>query len=535
MTKKYGILGHLLIKLKDMNLIHNQNSFFGLFTSSGRLEDDFGLNASAISHAVHHDHFSKNAHQDISICLRDSQGFEKRLLSLPGMADKNENTSEIDSFIQYMQPVIAQTTYFASRRLEKYKVNSSEYIESFVPFDFNQKKKLEDYFSTHSLSVPLVHYIYLIIYWSVQKSLPPTFFFETYYRNQLNEFNDKIVCKYGVNSIPGRRAIMQLASTNIFAMYEIGNLYYYGNTETKKPDYNKALAYFRKSAGLSNSEQIDPVKSNPLALWLVSYMYINYHYRLDLKDIDTVYEIERLSREERIEFSIRYCKSAIQKNGCIPAINMLGIISNLLAEDQRKSYSLKEPAYYFLEAAKNDYVYSYNNLAILEFKSMLCTSGAEQQTHLDKYIEYLSLAASEHEPWASNALGLFYLTGNITHEGSTLSFHTPANREKALSYFEAATTPYTNSNSAWAYVNMMVYFPEKYVHNIPLLEQHLIYCCDLHNPAALKFLCKHIEQTPLQEMSPKGKSYLSKILHRMGIEQELQNNILEDFSNTKTV
>lgn len=82
---------------------------------------------------------------------------------------------------------------------------------------------------------------------------------------------------------------------------------------------------------------------------------------------------------------------------------------------------------------------------------------------------------------------------------------------------------------------MLVYFPEKYVHNISLLEQHLVYCCDLHNPAALKFLCKHIEQTVLREISPKSKSYLLKVLHRMEIEQELQSNILEDFANTKTV
>lgn len=527
MAKKHGILGHLINKLKSMHFIRNQEEFFDLL-KEGQKNGSIYFNSAAISHAVQYDYYSSNTHQDLSTQLRNAQEFKIRLLKMNEMIEKNENTNEIDSFLRYMKPIIEKTHQYATRRLEKYSEGSSEYNDSFCQYDTYQKKILENYFAKSSPSVPLVHYIYLLIYWSVLKSLPATFSFETNYRNQLNEFNEQVLCKYGVGSAPGRRAVMQLAQTNIFAMYEVGNFYYYGNTENQRPDYNKALEYFRKAAGLSNDESIDSARCNPLALWLVSYMYINYQRRMELKDAKNIYEIERLSWEDRIKFSIRYCKYAIQQNGCIPAINMLGIISNLLDDNGRATYSLKTPDAYFLEAANSNYVYAYNNLATMEIKAVFNTTATEQKIHLEKCIEYLAKAANEHEPWASNTLGLLYCTGELNHENKKLIFTEIIDPEKALYYFETASNLYTNINSAWAYVNMMVYFPEKYIDNSHLLEQHLIYCCDLNNVSALKFLCKNIEKTCLNQTAHHCQNYFIKVLQRLNIEAEFQKNVTEN-------
>jgi len=518
MERTHGIIGHLIKKLKAMRLIANQAEFFALFYPEAHTHP-FENNFAATSNAVKYDYFSENTYNDISAQLKDADEFKQHLFRLNGMAEVNENSNEIASFLNYMHPVIVNTTTYARTRIDK--KNSSAKKSAFTEFNASYHTEISNYFASASVSVPLTQYIYLAIHWGVLKTLPTSFSFETNYKNQLNEFNEKVVCKYGVNSVPGRRAIMRLASTNMFAMYEAGNFYYYGNTESHIPDYNKALDYFRKSAGLGLDETIDNAHCNPLSLWVISYMYFNYHFRLDLKDVDMIYEIERLDRETRIKFSIRYCKEAIARNGCVPAINMLGLISDTLDEDARFKHSLKAPEHYFLEAAEADYVYAYNNLATLVKRSVYHSEGEEQLAHLDHYLSCLDSASKGFETWASNRLGLFYLTGKPEPGNDPLCFPDYIDRTKARTYFERATENYTDINSAWAYANLMVYFPEKYEKHLELLEQHLVYCCDLYSLAPLKFLCEHFDETGLTRVSVRSQRYLLKVLQRLDCEMEL--------------
>lgn len=516
----YGILGNLIIVLKEMHLLKNQTELFDLLANK-----QISFNSSAISRAVHNDFYSNAASLFLASQLEDAKGFKNRLFAkLTGIKDQNEKTYTIKMFTSRMKDIINATEYYASKKPDG--------IGNDTPFNPDDKEKLFNHFSASLSTFPLVHYIYILIYWSVLKALPSTFSFETHYQIELTEFNSKVICKYGLGSVAGRRAVMQLASTeNIFALYELGNMYYYGNVENHQKNYTKALMYYRKAAGLSIDERINDAKCNPLALWIVAYMYINYQEGVELKNVtERVHEIERLQPNDRIDFAIRYCKHAVQLNNCVPALNLLGLISNRLEEADRNAFSLLAPEEYYAKAAEEGYVYAYNNLSKIEAKYIVSSSGIEQEKHVDNYIEYLAASAAEREPWACKKLGLFYYDGIISYEKEIREFKRRIDHQKSREYFEMAISLYSSENIAWSYAYLMIYFPEKYSSNTLLLEEHLEHCNDLQNKEAMEFLCENIHKTCIANISYNAQINFMKALKALEIKQELLDTVGEMFS-----
>ena len=90
--------------------------------------------------------------------------------------------------------------------------------------------------------------------------------------------------------------------------------------------------------------------------------------------------------------------------------------------------------------------------------------------YLKDYCDALKKAANQNEPWAANRLGLFYLNGRIPNispkdlppiESTEFKF----SRKIAYEYFKKATELYIDHSSIWAYANIIINFPEKYLSN----------------------------------------------------------------------
>lgn len=502
---KHGILGHLITEINNLVMIKvGKGEFLNLVTN---MACQFDPKDSSVTFAW--DFIPKSLQESVIHSLNNTATCKKNLMELLGPKDTDKEI--IRKFSDKMKAVIKNVDIYTTKRINAIHDNdikeASNLKTLFPPnstgkFNSESKKHLLEYFTCDLSSSTLKDYIYIITYWAMVKTLPPTFFFELNYKKQLTEFNTAVVCRYGVNSQGGKRILLDLCKSNIFAMYEVGNLYYFGMRYDLKPDYQKALHYFKQSAGISSNGEIDQSKCNPLALWVISYMYRNYRKNLDLADLDynTVPEIECLSETERLSFSIEYCKKSIQLNQCIPAYNLLGLLSRNLNETERQENSLKSPEYYFLEAARQDYPYAYNNLAALEREKIFSSPYSIARKHLDKYLHYLSKAAELDEPWACRKLGQFYLEGKITLQDLELSFPSKKDSETAYKYFHKAISEYNNESSAIAYAYLLVHFQDKYDSTIAL-ESLLMSCCALKSLNALVYLFENIGKDILPKLS----------------------------------
>ena len=496
----HGILGHLIKEINALTMINiGKGEFLYLATNMKKDLDNsspFGNNDTPITFAWD---FIPQRFQDlVTNSLNDGSAFKKKLSTLLGPKDSDKEI--IQEFSLRMKKLIKSVNIYALKRIKSSETSFSE--DSFSTYNPDAKKHLLKYFTCDISSCTLKDYIYVITYWAMLKTLPPVFFFELNYRKQLAEFNTVVVSRYGVNSQGGKRVLLDLCNSNIFAMYEVGNLYYFGMRYNQKPDLQKALYYFKKSAGISSNDEIDQSKCNPLALWVISYMYRTYRKDLDLAHLDynAIPEIECLTETERLSLSIKYCKKAVQLNRCIPAYNLLGLISKNLSEVERKEYSLKSPEYYFLEAAEQDYPYAYNNLAAIEREKIFVSSYPIARKHLDKYLHYLSKAADLDEPWACRKLGQFYLDGKITLQDLEVSFLSKKDLETAYKYFQKAISEYNNESSAISYDYLLVHFQDKYDSSIAL-ENHIMSCCTLKSLSALTYLFENIGENALQKLS----------------------------------
>ena len=99
--------------------------------------------------------------------------------------------------------------------------------------------------------------------------------------------------------------------------------------------------------------------------------------------------------------------------------------------------------------------------------------------------------ADQFEPWAANKLGLFYLTGTVKSRKTqeTLTFDR-IDRNLSYEYFEKAVQYYFDSNSGWAYANMIVNFPKKYIadEDYSKLKSHLEKLVKIHNEEAINYV-----------------------------------------------
>ena len=91
---------------------------------------------------------------------------------------------------------------------------------------------------------------------------------------------------------------------------------------------------------------------------------------------------------------------------------------------------------------------------------------------IENYIRYLTIAADKYEPYAANRLGLFYKTGEIRCSEGKIYRKEFVNSALAKEYFLRATV-YPDSNSAWAYFNLLKYYPLEYDQNLELMGEYM--------------------------------------------------------------
>lgn len=343
----------------------------------------------------------------------------------------------------------------------------------------------------------LEYNVYLLIYFGVCKNLPSNFSFGLKYRQDLEEFSNKVLCKYGVKSHPGIKALLELSTKgNIFALYECGDMYYYGNKKHPEPDYNKAIEYYRKAGGVDKKENIDETNCNPLALWSLSYIYFNYQRRLDLKEVKNIYELDRLTVVERVEYAVNYAKKAVELTECGPAYNILGLISQFVDKELCEKNNLKDPIYYFKKSAELDYIYAFVNIAMLE-KDQIFTDEKNKFEHLKEYLYYLTIAGDKPENWADNELGLLYLNGIVSSDNTKKQyvFENLIDRKQSLNYFKRATEHIIDNSSIEAIANMVIHFPELYLDDNSLFQNHVKMVYEKNNRKAMEMLEKHFHET----------------------------------------
>ena len=477
----HGLIGNLFLEFKKHSLVLNHEDFFKYLISADYIPYS---NTNVWAFISKHDYFNRSCYDDTYKALCNIDEYLENTRRLCKKLDITQRASLNEKLYQILKDI----TEYCSKRTTNGKAVFSLYNE-------NIKKKLLGYYYIKKEHYSLEYNIYLFIFFAVCKTLPDNFFYGINYRNDLKEFNDKIVCKYGVTSEPGIRAIIELAETNnIFALYEYADMLYYGKINGQIRNLELAIQIYNKAAGINVVTGAIESACHPLALWTLAYIYFNYHRKKnELENCETIPYIEMLSIEQRIEKSIIYAQASMDIIDSVAAANVLGRIAQVAPYYLKEKYNLQTADYYFNHSAAGGYIYAFNNLANIELHKIFFDEDNKAK-HLKSFIDYLYASAKRYEPWAATTLGRFYLNGIVTLKGEnsqddlTTNFPSFINKDKAKECFKLATNYFNDSNSAWAYENLITNFPEDYTSNIDLLKKHVLRIKELRNKKAFNAL-----------------------------------------------
>ena len=325
------------------------------------------------------------------------------------------------------------------------------------------------------------------------------------YKKDMEEYNRRIVMRLGVSSPLARRELMVLGeSGNTVACTLYGDLVFYHMTGVKHWA-GEAFKLYLRGAGITVTEGgwESSGKAYPRAFWMLGYYLVNYRAFSILEDCEEIETIEKLSRSERLKYALELTCLSYRLMEIPAACNLAGRILREIASDESLYTGLADFAFEqlagldisgvkiqdtvsredmeafskccFIEAAEGGYVYAGNNLAAEEavrLTEIPEDNKEEQEASAERYIGYLRLSADRFEPYAANRLGLFYLNGEVKANGKCVKLKGYVDRKKAKEYFEKATK-YPDVNSAWAYYNLIRYFPTDYTGNLELLSEHM--------------------------------------------------------------
>ncbi len=289
--------------------------------------------------------------------------------------------------------------------------------------------------------------------------------------------------KYGYTSPSAERELICLAQTgNTAALRSYADLLFYHKIKCQA-NYKKAFPIYLRAADVVFEDGVGRCGGNgdPHAYFSIGYYLTNYKRESVLKRCDTIDEIEAIDPRERLSIALDFALASLDYCKSPAAINLIGrivterpdLLSRVEGEPSAKDC--------FEEAAEGGYVYACNNLAAKE--ADLIVNGVDDiDAHINSFIHYLTISADRLEPYAANRLGLFYMIGEIrSSEGRKAYFRDYINTSFAKKYFQKATV-YPDSNSAWAYFNLIKYFHRDYDTNLDLLNEHMD-CIKELNPA----------------------------------------------------
>ena len=303
------------------------------------------------------------------------------------------------------------------------------------------------------------------------------------YRVDEEILNENVFEKYGYSSPSAEREIICLAQTgNKAALKSYADLLFYRKIPCRN-NYSKAFPMYCQSAGISfnGSEITCTGDGTPLSFYFIGYYLVNYKCESILKKCETIDEIENMTRQERLSCALDLALATLSAIRSPAAVNLIG---RIIDEAPALASRLDEPATSedcFEEAAEGGYVYACNNLAAKE-ADIIVRGAGDINEHVNSFIHYLTISADRYEPYAANRLGLFYMTGEVrSSSGDKVYLHDYINVTFAKKYFKKATV-YPDTNSAWAYFNLIKYFHKDYDTNLELLNEHMD-CIKELNPA----------------------------------------------------
>lgn len=264
------------------------------------------------------------------------------------------------------------------------------------------------------------------------------------------EFNREVLAKYGCSGNPGMYAIYRMtnrSTPNAIAVFEAGELEYYGRDSSKQPNFEKAFYLYKKGCySLSNF--------NPLSAWSYSYMLYKYKekelvnaYIEELEcDIEKLGELE--AKKKRKIAAIEPALKAFNC-GCYAAANILGQMLDdaEIPREYKINFTRATSQEYFEEASKGGYVFAKNQLySIWTTRAESETNQEKKSRYFEKAFSYLKESADLCEPWACNKYADSYL----------IKIH--KNYDDAFKYFIDAYNLGVDNTKEWAAANIIKYY-----------------------------------------------------------------------------
>ena len=341
------------------------------------------------------------------------------------------------------------------------------------------------------------------------------------YEEDLKLYTEQVLKKSGLSQA-AERETMSMADNpdahsgksrngcgNVVAEKLYGDLVFYKKIIRQYP-YRDAFDLYLRSARIKIDEDGKWTCNGdgyPLAFWSLGYYLFNYRSGTFLQKCEKIEAIEKMSLNERLAMALALSAACMEYINSAGAMNLIGRImleasqsqevfealSSVIKEDIEDRFfagiSLKTPVCntpeecvtisneFFAAAAREGYVYACNNMAAGEAEKIVrCAKAGEkvESEMIDRYIGFLRRSADKYEPYAANRLGLFFLTGEIKSGDERYVSREYVDFTKAKEYLKKATL-YPDSNSAWAFFNLIKYFPKDYEADIELLNEHMDY------------------------------------------------------------
>lgn len=484
-TKPRGLIGKLYFDILDRSYFRHKKADHPDYTSPGDYFQKVWLgitvtNPVYFSYLNKYDTFVTDYNNDVRNFILDTKRFEEQL-DREFECYSKEVEFDRDNFIKELINALENTHQYKVKR------DSADKKCPFKTYDLEAKHRLIYFYQNNSTGYSLSQCLRLYIYFAQNSALPNDLYESNSIKKDIAEFSECVTKKYGMSSKHGIRAIYALATRgldgsseerpNSIALYEYADLLYYGNAIGIKQDINKAFKYYKIAAAIEDYNETININypSNPLALWSLSYIYLEYHKpNSPLENCDIIPEIENLSVLDRVRRSYLRAKEAYNISKLPAAANIIGKIAMLNdnyckgIEKFKETEKIENCVKYFEEAAKGGYIYANNNLANIELIQAFESDNSDEfYMHINSYISYLEKSSEAFDPWAANKLGRIFLNGIQGKNKKTNEAVYVTNiidKEKSFKHFMNAYKIYHifyDVNCAWACAHILKYFNDR--------------------------------------------------------------------------
>ncbi len=233
------------------------------------------------------------------------------------------------------------------------------------------------------------------------------------FEQELKDYSDLILCKYGVSSRSAEREIKCMVDEGSTVAEKLYADLIFNKKILRKHAYREAFELYLKSAGItvSDGKWTCDGHSYPLSFWIIGYYLVNYKRESFLSNCETIDTIEAMSLEERLAIALELAIATIEHVTAPGAINLIGRLLSEIAADATlftklqptidrliSDYSFSDlgietdiivnaeqaralAEQFFVKAAEEGYVYACNNLAMREAERIISLVGDGKNAH----------------------------------------------------------------------------------------------------------------------------------------------------------